>query len=209
MTPTKKRILALLETTPLCPRTASEKAFTSPRNASALLAEIYAEGLSHITGWDRPARGACTPIYSLGPGEDVPRPAPKPRVSVRKTKVRLEDRLLAAVAEAPLTAEQAADRLCVIPDHIRKLFKRLHEQKKVRIASWERKTRGPYFPSYLAGTGRDKKKPDPLPASARCMAYRKRLKGVFDERYGAVREMQKTNIPGRRLVIDGKVVYQQ
>ena len=44
MTPTKKRILALLETTPLCPRTASEKAFTSPRNASALLAELYAEG---------------------------------------------------------------------------------------------------------------------------------------------------------------------
>lgn len=209
MSPTKKRILALLETTPLCPRTASEMVFTSHRNAGALLADIYAEGLSHITGWDRPARGACTPIYSLGPGEDVPRPAPKPRAFIRKTKVRLEDRLLAAVAEAPLTAEQAADRLCVIPDHIRKLFKGLHQQKLVRIAAWVRKSRGPYFPSYLAGTGRDKKKPDPLPASARCMAYRKRLKGVFDERYGAVREMQRESIPGRRLVIDGKVVYQQ
>ena len=209
MSPTKKRIHALLETMPLCPRTASEAAFTSRRNAGALLAELYEEGASHISGWDRPARGACTPIYRAGPGEDAPRPPCKPRASVRKNKIRLEDRLLALVLEEPMSAEQAADCLCVIPDHIRKLFKGLHQQKLVRIAAWVRKSRGPYFPCYLAGAGRDKKKPDPLPASVRCMAYRKRLKGAFDERYGAVRELQREHIPGRRLVIDGKVVYQQ
>lgn len=209
MSPTKIRIRALLEKMPLGVHLASKKAFTGFRNASALLSELYHEGVSHISGWDRPARGACTPIYTLGPGEDVPRPGRKPRVWKRKKATSTEERILTMAKTNSVSADSASAALSIIADHARTILRRLHANKDLRIVAWERKSRGPYFPLYRAGAGKDVPRPAPLPASVRCMSYRKKLKKTFDSRYAAVRELQRERIPGRQLVIDGKVVCQQ
>lgn len=207
MSPTEKRIFLALQKGPLSANAASVKVFCDRNSAYQILRTFYQEGMVHICAWERPPRGCCGPVYALGPGDDAPRPAP-----VAKTKrqtISIPDRVRAVLATGDKSIDAASEGACISRDHARHLLRLMHQAKEVHIVGWVRKTRGPYTPIYRLGEGADIQKPDPLPASIKCAKYQNKLKKTHGDNYPAVRRAQRTNIPGRQVVIGGKVVYQQ
>ena len=68
---------------------------------------------------------------------------------------------------------------------------------------------GPLRPIYRWGKGIDAPRLDPLTTADKCRTYRKRMRELHGENYKLIHEAQKRYIPGRQVVVDGQVVYQQ
>lgn len=88
-------------------------------------------------------------------------------------------------------------------------IKQLREAGQIHVARWQRGATGPFRPIYRWGPGTDAERPTPLSAAEVCKAYRARQRLQYGVNYNKVRQAQKKHIPGRRLVVDGAVVYQQ
>lgn len=88
-------------------------------------------------------------------------------------------------------------------------IKQLRERKEIHVCRWQRGKSGPFRPIYRWGQGTDAPRPEPLTDSQRCKEYRAKQRAQYGESYGRVRQAQKQHIPGRRVVVDGQVVYQQ
>ena len=94
--------------------------------------------------------------------------------------------------------------------HTHRILQHLHKIKKaIRICRWDRSSAGPYFPVFAWGKGQDAPKPGPKSAAEKCKTYRDGLKAKFGEHTTLINRVQERRIPGRKVVIEGKVVYQQ
>ena len=95
-------------------------------------------------------------------------------------------------------------------DHTQRILQHLHKiEKAIRICRWDRSSTGPHLPVFAWGKGQDAPKPRPKSVAEKCKAYRDRLKAKFGEHTTHINRVQQRRIPGRKVVIDGKVVYQQ
>lgn len=120
-----------------------------------------------------------------------------------------EDRVLAQLQQRTGTAREIAERIHADYKNVKGILNRLHAGHHIYISAWRRGTRGPLSPVYALGAREDKAKPASLSAAIRCKRYRERLQAKFGEQYPAVRAMQRAPVPGRQLIIDGAVAYQQ
>jgi hypothetical protein len=121
----------------------------------------------------------------------------------------IKDRLLESSKRRGGTAKELSERaFCGYRTAFTKL-NQLHAAGEIRIVGWRRGKSGPIHPVYGKGPGIDIEKPAPLEATDICKRYRARQREKFGEHYGRIHEAQKQHIPGRSVVVDGKVIYQQ
>ena len=118
-------------------------------------------------------------------------------------------RVLAHLLERTGTAREIAERIHADYKNVKERLNELHAAKLVYISAWRRGTRGPISPVYGPGAKPNRPKPAPLSNAVKSKRYRERLQAAFGEQYPAVRKMQRETVPGRRIVIDGVVAYQQ
>lgn len=111
--------------------------------------------------------------------------------------IRQGTRSISEVALAAHTADRHASRI----------LRYLHDHEAVHIANWRRGRCGPPTALYRWGTGTDAVRPEPLKAALKCKRYRESQRKKFGENYGLVHAAQKQRIPGRRIVVDGQVIY--
>lgn len=95
----------------------------------------------------------------------------------------------------------------VCEKHARDCLSKLRDQ--IHIGRWERNRVGPPIPVYAWGPGTDARRPEPMPSAEKCRRYRASQREKFGEHYGLVHAAQKKSIPGRRVVVAGKVIYEQ
>jgi hypothetical protein len=94
--PGMRRIIAVLEKHgPLQAREIAPRAALSysTLKASSYMTELCKAKLVHISDYDQHPHGLATPIYSPGPGRNMPRPKPLDTATIRK---RWLDRTLVA-----------------------------------------------------------------------------------------------------------------
>lgn len=111
--------------------------------------------------------------------------------------IRQGTRSISEVALAAHTADRHASRI----------LRYLHNHGTIHIASWRRGRCGPPTALYRWGAGTDAVRPEPLKAALKCKRYREGQRKKFGEKYGLVHTAQKQHIPGRRIVVDGQVIY--
>lgn len=121
------------------------------------------------------------------------------------TYVRIE----AAIRQGTRDATDVALAACTVRTHAQKILKRMHAEKLIHIARWKQGVTGPKVPVYRWGPGRDAPKPKPLDSATKCKRYRGALRAKHGENYKVVHEAQKRRVPGRKIVVEGIVVYQQ
>lgn len=98
---------------------------------------------------------------------------------------------------------------CTAQRHAARIVQHMHDKGYCHIARWITGNRGPMVPVYRWGPGQDAVKPEPLSAAAKCRRYRLAMKEKFGTEYPLVYEAQKKRVPGRQVVVGGKVIYQQ
>lgn len=118
--------------------------------------------------------------------------------------MKIEERLLAAL---PGTALQLSLRIFTVHSHTLAVIRRLRSQ--LYISSWRKGVVGPPAAVYARGSLPDAERPKPMSAAAKCRRYRRNLQTKHGENYGLVQAAQKRKIPGRKIVVGGKVIYQQ
>lgn len=121
----------------------------------------------------------------------------------------IEERIENALKTGARSIETAAQMAFTVRDHARRILKNMHTAGKIHVVGWTRQARGPYTPVYTWGPGRDAKKPEQMSDSERSRRYRQSLRRKFGEHYGKIHAAQKQRVPGRQVVIEGQVVYQQ
>lgn len=124
-------------------------------------------------------------------------------------KSAIYKRIEAAVKARPLTVIQVCAVACTDRRHGSRILKQMHEKGYIRIGAWRTGMKGPIAPVYHWGAGPDAVKPEPLSNVAKCARYRTALRAKHGENYGVIHAAQKTHIPGRKVVIEGKVIYEQ
>lgn len=120
-----------------------------------------------------------------------------------------EQRLLEALDKRTGTAREIAERIPCCHEHARAIFRMLHLRGWVHIRTWRRGRQGPASPVFAIGPGKDAPRPASLTAAQKCKRYREQLRQRFGENYGVVHAAMKQKIPGRQIIVEGKVVYQQ
>lgn len=118
-----------------------------------------------------------------------------------------ETRIVAALKAAPSNTKTLAEVAHVSEGYVTICLKRL--RASIHVMAWERNTRGPAIPIYGWGPGEDAESPSPLTPAERCKAYRKNLRLKHGENYRLVHAAQKQRVPGREIVVAGKVIYKQ
>lgn len=121
------------------------------------------------------------------------------------TRTRIE----AALRQGARDAAAVALVACTVRTHAAKILKHLHAEKLIHVARWKQGARGPKVPVYRWGPGKDAPKAPPLSAAAKCKRYRSAQRAHYGDNYKLVHAAQKQHIPGRQVVVDGAVVYQQ
>lgn len=89
------------------------------------------------------------------------------------------------------------------------ILKQLREEGAIHVCRWQRGPSGPFRPIYRWGAGADAVRPSARSTAEVCKAYRQRMREKHGENYGLVHEAWKHRVPGRQIVVEGKVVYQQ
>lgn len=111
--------------------------------------------------------------------------------------IRQGTRSISEVALAAHTADRHASRI----------LRYLHDQRAIHIASWRRGRCGPPTALYRWGAGQDAPRPEPMKDALKCKRYRESQRKKFGENYGLVHSAQKKRVEGRRIVVDGQVIY--
>lgn len=118
-------------------------------------------------------------------------------------------RVVAAITNATRSLKSIAEAACTCERNAAKIVKHLHETEQIHVARWERGHSGPFKPIYRWGKGTDAVRPAPLSSAEKCKRYRISQRKRHGKNYGAIHAAQKKRVPGRKIVIDGQVVYQQ
>ncbi len=114
-----------------------------------------------------------------------------------------------ALRQGTRSVRTLAEVACTVERNAFRIVKHLHANGLVHIARWESSNRGPRTAIYRWGPGEDAKKPERQTAATKCRRYRAGLQAKFAENYGLIRTVQRQHIPGRQVVVGGKVLYQQ
>lgn len=145
------------------------------RRASGVLRQFWIMGLIHRSGWIKPTHGFPTPIYTLGPGEDVPAMIGadgKPHAYADMRPKQMQPRIVAfcslcqAMAEPSTVAE--LERQSGIDDaRIRKALKAMNEPRVglSYIAGYQPRDdeAGPPAAMWVFGKGKNAPMPAPKP----------------------------------------------
>ena len=119
-------------------------------------------------------------------------------------------RAVAALKAEPRDRHALSREAHIGIDHAYRILQHLHKiEKAIRICRWDRSSAGPHFPVFAWGKGQDAPKPSPKSDAEKCRAYRKRLRAKYGEKTKHIIRAQRKPIPGLRIVLAGKVVYQQ
>lgn len=120
-------------------------------------------------------------------------------------------RLIKLLARAPHTTAELAEFGFTTIKHASTIVKLLHtaEPKRCHVAYWRRGTSGPIAPVWRSGPREDAKRPEPLSSSEKCKRYRKKLRATYGDDYKHIHHALKKNVPGRKVIIDGEVAFQQ
>lgn len=115
----------------------------------------------------------------------------------------------AALKRAPASAYDLAKIIPTNPRHIQRITKFMRDNKLVHVKRWDRGQSGSPRPVLTWGPGRDARRPEPKPRNEISRDYRKRLRAKYGEETKHIIRAQHNPIPGLRIVLAGKVVYQQ
>ena len=115
----------------------------------------------------------------------------------------------AALKAAPASTRALAGIVFTDLRHVHRITKHMRDNKLIRVVRWEPGSSGCPRPVFAWGPGRDANRPKPKSSKQRCREYRKRLRAKYGEETKHIVKAQQKTIPGRRIVIDGRVVYQQ
>lgn len=125
------------------------------------------------------------------------------------TRAAVRGRIIAVLTEGPCQVAVLEQRAFTTRRNTLKHLKQLREEGAIHVCRWEHGSAGPFRPVYQWGPGKDARRPKPLSGAARCESCRKRMRARFGDLYPVIYEAQKKRIPGRKIVVDGRVVYQQ
>ena len=71
---------------PVTARAIADHTGLGHRYVCRMLKAMHQRKVVHLSGWDKDVIGRNgVRVYSLGPGRDVPKPAPKPREEINRT----------------------------------------------------------------------------------------------------------------------------
>ena len=116
-------------------------------------------------------------------------------------------RVVEAIRQGTRSIREVALAAHTADRHASRILRYLRNQGVIHIASWRRGRCGPPTALYRWGAGTDAVRPEPLKAALKCKSYRESQRKKFGEKYGLVHAAQKQHIPGRRIVVDGQVIY--
>lgn len=119
------------------------------------------------------------------------------------------DRVIAALQKAPATQKELEQSCFVSQAHIRNVLIYLRKEKRIHISQWRRNTSGKPTPTYAIGSRRDAPRPIRLSAAEKHKAYRSRMREKLGDHYKHFIYALENPQPGRQIVIDGKVVWEQ
>jgi hypothetical protein len=149
-----ERILATLRRAPgLTKEEIAERAYVSVSTLSGggYLKALRREGLIFISGWQRNGSGGfTTPLYSLGPGPDYP----KPGVDEANRAAPGMARLLEVIEKfGPIDYRQAAKLSGLSLNTVKNsdYLEALLTQGKIHISGWRRARNGPMRAVYMTG----------------------------------------------------------
>lgn len=125
------------------------------------------------------------------------------------TRTAVRERIIAALEASPCLAAELEQLAFTTKRNTLKHLKQLREEGAIHVCRWERGTAGPFRPVYQWGPGKDARRPKPLTLATRLKTYRRRMREKFGPYYAVIYEAQKQHLPGRKIVVDGQVVYQQ
>lgn len=118
-------------------------------------------------------------------------------------------RIEAAVQARPRTVIEICSTAWTDRRHASRILKHMHGKGYIHIGDWRTGARGPIAPTYHWGPGQDAEKPAPLDAAAKCAQYRKAMRAKHGENYPIIRKAQRKSVLGRKIIVEGKVIYEQ
>lgn len=105
--------MEVLQGRSVCARELAAIVFCHRRTAARMLLHLHRKGLVYITGWQRGV-GPMLPIYALGVGVDVDKPAPLTaleKVRMYRARVSVEERDFAMARRRQLRRKLKVDPL--------------------------------------------------------------------------------------------------
>ena len=118
-------------------------------------------------------------------------------------------RIEAAVQARPRIVLEICSAAWTDRRHASRILKHMHGKGYIHVSDWRTGMRGPIAPIYKWGPGLDAKKPEPLGAAEKCARYRAAMADKHGENYPVIRKAQRKSVPGRKIIIEGKVIYEQ
>lgn len=118
-------------------------------------------------------------------------------------------RIEAAVKSGPMVVIDVCNKACTDRRHCCRILNHMHDKGYIHIGDWRTGARGPVAPIYHWGPGQDAEKPAPLDAAAKCAQYRKAMRAKHGENYPIIRKAQRKSVLGRKIIVEGKVIYEQ
>lgn len=138
-------------------------------------------GYIHVSGWRKTRRGFSTPLYSVGPHPDLPRPAYDERA---RNSPGMELVVSVLQRHGPTGFVELAELTGLSLHTIRNsgYLNALRAQKRVHICGWRRARQGPMTPIYAAGAGSDAPRPESFSSAEKSRRYRERKDCLLGDR---------------------------
>ena len=175
-TPAIHRILAALDAKPgMSASDIAEEAFVGVTTLACggYLAVLRKKQLIHVSGWRQIKGRFTTPLYTRGPGVDVPRP----QVDDTNRSAPGMDTIVSALERyGALTYREIAQFSGLSPNTVMNsgFLDALIAQRRIHIVDWRRGALGPMRPVYASGDGPAAPKPVVLSHAQRSERYRER-----------------------------------
>lgn len=167
-------LMALRRQSGLTREEIAERAFVAPTTLSGggYLRHMKELGLIHISGWRRNSTGAFSiPQYSVGRGQDYPRPAMTPETREAPGMFRL---LESIERHGPVDYRQAARLAGLSVNTVKNAgyLQALLAQGVIYVTGWRRSRHGPPRPLYEFGAGTSLPPPPPLSPAEKSRRHR-------------------------------------
>lgn len=119
------------------------------------------------------------------------------------------DRVSLLLQKKPCTKKDIEAEAFVSRPHAMAIVNHLKEEGEIHITSWKRNPTGKPTPTYAWGKKADAPRPIPMGEKAKHARYRERMRELLGEHYKYFIYALNDPKPGRKIVVEGKVVWEQ
>lgn len=186
----------------------AEKCFVSRRSISRIVAALHDVGLCHVCEWRQSQfnRSSNMPVYTFGPGENVPLVA---KERTHKVDIYNSQRGIDVVEWLEKHGPCLVRDIHVVSGSYRlEIVRRLLAENFVHIVRWEQ-INSNILPVYAAGKGKNVARPKKLTAAQASAKRRKRLIEEFGKEAAKSIIRSRKESGAEKIVFGGKTVYQR